>query len=68
MFLNKGEKEIFFITERVLESSKKKKRKKREGARERKSTWNVMMNEGENESKRGVEIVDNVWRRKKKEK
>ena len=25
-------------------------------------------NEGEKESKRGVEIVDNVWRRKKKEK
>ena len=24
-------------------------------------------NEGEKESKRGVEIVDNVWRRKKKE-
>ena len=48
MFLNEGEKENFLITERVLESSKKKKKKKkREGAGERKSSWNVLMNEGE---------------------
>ena len=26
------------------------------------------MNEGEKRSKRGVEIVDNVWRRKKRKK
>ena len=46
MFLNEGGKENFLITERVLESSKKKK-KEREGAGERKSSWNVLMNEGE---------------------
>ena len=45
MFLNEGGKENFLITERVLESSKK--RKKREGAGERKSSWNVLMNGGE---------------------
>ena len=44
MFLNEGGKENFLITERVLESSKKKQR---EGAGERKSSWNVLMNEGE---------------------
>ena len=65
MFLNEGERENFLITQRVLESSKKKERE-REGAGERKSSWNVLMNEGEKESKRGVEIVDNVWRRKRK--
>ena len=47
MFLNEGGKENFLITERVLESSKKKKKKEREGAGERKSSWNVLMNEGE---------------------
>ena len=46
MFLNEGEKENFLITERVLKSSKKKKKKEREGAGERKSSWNVL-NEGE---------------------
>ena len=71
MFLNEGEKENFLITERVLESSKKK-RKKREKELEKERApgtfWWMRENEGEKESKRGVEIVDNVCRRKKRKK
>ena len=70
MFLNEGEKENFLITERVLESSKKKKKKReRELEKERApgTLWWMGENEEEKEGKRGVEILDNVWRRKKKE-
>ena len=58
------EKRKIFLSQREFWNQVKKK-KKREGAGERKSSWNVMMNEEEKESKRGVEIVDSVWRRKK---
>ena len=69
MFLNEGGKENFLITERVLESSKKKKRE-RELEKERApgTFWWMRENEEEKEGKRGVEILDNVWRRKKRKK
>ena len=71
MFLNEGEKENFLIRESFgikLKKKRKKKKRKRDGAGEWRSSWNVLMNEGEwgrkGELKRGVEIVENMWRRK----
>ena len=47
MFLNEGEKEIFFIVERVLESSRERERERElEKERENAAHWNVL-NEGE---------------------
>ena len=48
MFLNEGGKEIF-LSQREFwnQVKKKKKEREREGAGERKSSWNVLMNEGE---------------------
>ena len=49
MFLNEGEKENFLIRESfgIKLKKKKKKKRKRDGAGERRSSWNVLMNEGE---------------------
>ena len=48
MFLNDGEKENFLIRESFgIKLKKKKKKKERDGAGERRSSWNVLMNEGE---------------------
>ena len=49
MFLNEGEKENFLIRESfgIKLKEKKKKKRKRDGAGERRSSWNVLMNEGE---------------------
>ena len=65
MFLNKGEKENFLITERVLESSKERERERMELP----GTFWMRENEGEKENKRkGVEIVDTCVEEKKKRK
>ena len=50
MFLNEGEKENFLIRESFgikLKKKEKKKKRKKDGAGERRSSWNVLMNEGE---------------------
>ena len=41
------EERKIFLSQREFWNQVKKKKKKRKGAGERKSSWNVMMNEGE---------------------
>ena len=62
------EERKIFLSQREFWNQVKKK-KKREGAGERKSSWNVLMNEGEKESKkRGRDSGERVEEKKKKKK
>ena len=62
------EKRKIFLSQREFwnQVKKKKKEREREGAGGRKSSWNVMMNEGEKESKRGGRDSEQCVEEKKK--
>ena len=64
------EERKIFLSQREFWNQVKKKKRERELEKERApgTFWWMRENEEEKESKRGVEIVDNVWRRKKRNK